>query len=127
MRPLTKEQLKAIEASDWLYIKVLSPLNQNEEGYAQVLPYGGATQLVVRFNGCMLKLDYIEYSVTWFAWKTKELKEAKQYELAKSMTNVGTLYLVYERDYPGSPLKRLVFHSYEKPLAKEFINSHQDT
>lgn len=71
MKPLTIEQLKALEVGDWVWIvcciagTYATKINQNEK-YLEYQTITGKSYL-----------NYSDYGTKWLAWKNKEQAEAK--------------------------------------------------
>ena len=68
MKPLTIEQLKALEIGDWVWISAKQP---NRAVYIQK-----DTKSEKRFNQLSWDLSYSDYGTKWLAYKNKEQAEA---------------------------------------------------
>lgn len=72
MKPLTIEQLKALEVGDWVWIKD----QMADRGmYAQICMNAQGIYLEGKNYGVFPNYSY--YGKTWLAWKNKEQAEAK--------------------------------------------------
>lgn len=78
MKPLTIEELKALEVGDWVWVKfkTTDPDKRyaNQERYFQIIEAENDT--AIRFNK-YVPMQYFEYGKTWLAYKNKEQAEAK--------------------------------------------------
>lgn len=100
MKPLTIEQLKALEAGDWVYIvpsdRFFTPY------YAQIEKYADKPldkELWANGQTNVVRLYYSDYGKTWLAYKNKEQAEAKG-EIVELPCKVGDIvYAVMEIDY----------------------------
>lgn len=72
MKPLTIEQLRALEVGDWVWIK-----DQMTDGgmYVQICMNAQGIYLAGQNYGVFP--NYSHYGKTWLAWKNKEQAEAK--------------------------------------------------
>lgn len=70
MKPLTIEQLKALEVGDWVYVIDLK--RKNYAAYVQK-----DTKATDKFNQLTWTLFYCYYGKQWFAYKNKEQAECK--------------------------------------------------
>lgn len=84
MKPLTIEQLKALEVGDWVYLKRMD---------------GGVSSYIhIKYLFQML-LCYEDYGKTWLVYKNKEQAECKG-EIVVLPCKVGdTVYAIMEIDY----------------------------
>lgn len=89
MKPLTIEQLKALEVGDWVWIK------------DQMADRGMYVQICMNAQGIYLESknygvfpNYSHYGKTWLAWKNKEQAEAKG-EIVELPCKVGdTIWVI---------------------------------
>ena len=70
MKPLTIEELKALEVGDWVWVKDLT-----RSGYAAYVQKD--TKSNEKFNQLSWALFYSGYGKTWLAYKNKEQAEAE--------------------------------------------------
>lgn len=75
MKPLTIEQLKALEVGDWVWVETINAPNSSFRGYYQIRPNAERSKLIF----CGIEHDYsiLDYGKTWLAYKNKEQAEAK--------------------------------------------------
>lgn len=82
MKPLTIEQLKALQVGDWVWIEILEP-ESIEESFPKKAYFQKADIVVGEnffpfiLNDCEDGLDYQFYGSDWLAYKNKEQAEAK--------------------------------------------------
>lgn len=79
MKPLTIEELKSLEAGDWVWLVYK---NTDYRRYAQIQAIEG-TRLYVWGRGlaeCEMK-QHSDYGKTWLAYKNKEEAEAEEYKI----------------------------------------------
>lgn len=70
MKPLTIEQLKALEVGDWVWV-----IDLTRSGYATYVQKD--TKSNDKYNQLSWVLFYGEYGTKWFAYKNKEQAEVK--------------------------------------------------
>lgn len=104
MKPLTIEQLKALEVGDWVWVIVLKGDNVNDEHsgrYYHIQPNMGfeSTELWCGWLGYGTAFKYSDYGKMWLVYKNKEQAEAKG-EIVELPCKVGdTVYAIMEIDY----------------------------
>lgn len=72
MKPLTIEQLKALEVGDWVWIK-----DNLGEKYWRVYSNEGKHLLILASDCITDRFLYSDYGKTWLAYKNKEQAETK--------------------------------------------------
>lgn len=82
MKPLTIEELEALEVFDWVWI--VSPFTDLECSYAQKVDEGLSTSLIV-FRTVDSSFWISDYGTEWLAYKNKEQAEGKGDEIRKQM------------------------------------------
>lgn len=114
MKPLTIEQLKALEVGDWVWVehgihKLYCKIYNNTR---DLLGIGGNTYL-----------DYSDYGTKWLAYKNKEQAEAKG-EIVELPCKVGdTVCAIMEIDYKY----KIVEFTANKIIVDECGNFYFDT
>lgn len=89
MKPLTIEELKALEVGDWVWLK---DIEQNEDNYAIII--NSKEKFGFLTINRHFAFDYEAYGKTWLAYKNKE--QAEKYVLQRANEPNG-LYSIYER------------------------------
>lgn len=74
MKPLTIDDLKALQMGDWVWVETINAPNSQFRGYYQIRPNSERSKLIF----CGIEHDYsiIDYGTKWLAYKNKEQAEA---------------------------------------------------
>lgn len=74
MKPLTIEQLKALEVGDWVWIVALC--EDYKTAYVHLVGVYG-DYFIANYSGLYNSFAYSDYGKTWLAYKNKEQEECK--------------------------------------------------
>lgn len=100
MKPLTIEELKALEVGDWVWVKVLKPdyPRRDYDGeYCRITP-PYIDGLCYGWQGSGGFYKYEDYGICWLAYKNKEQAEAKGEIVALPCKPNDIVYYVTEVD-----------------------------
>lgn len=126
MKPLTIEELKALEVGDWVWVETINAPNSSFRGYYQIRPNAERSKLIF----CGIEHDYsiLDYGKTWLAYKNKECAESVNdkyttfYKFVKSYyKDIDSIVQRLQDDYAGDkPFKQVE----EDRLATKCVNSN---
>lgn len=77
-KPLTIEELKALQVGDWVWIVRIEPIDKRQSYYAIA---DNISRLLVRCSTGHISFDYSDYGIKWLAYKNKEFAEAEEYKM----------------------------------------------
>lgn len=85
MKPLTIEQLKALEVGDWVWVELLDDdlvacwVSGTGRGFycEKIEDTKNDDSLAITYDGERGWLDYSDYGTVWVAYKNKEMAESK--------------------------------------------------
>lgn len=82
-KPLTIEQLKALEVGDWVWLDFQYSLDRRRSGYYQIKANKERTKVIL----CGIEYDYLlcDYGTMWTAYKNKEQAENKDEDMIEQI------------------------------------------
>lgn len=83
MKPLTIEQLKALEVGDWVWVEweTQDPIDwryAKQKAYFKIIEPENSDS--IRFNN-FVPMKYSDYGTKWIAYKNKEQEELEEYKI----------------------------------------------
>ena len=106
MKPLTIEELKALEVGDWVWadLKEIYPcyVGRVQTGYFKIAMHYEdltfqITELWLYTEDFIMQLKYSDYGTKWLAYKNKEQAESKG-EIVELPCNVGDYVYIIDND-----------------------------
>lgn len=93
MKPLTIDELKALEVGDWVWISDIRKVSRDDSQYVK---FTGIRNKMFCFDsiGCLSGWGLDTYNIEWLAYKNKEFSESKSEWVDLPCRAGDTIYLI---------------------------------